>query len=189
MKTWHWVALYSIALLVIGGFIGYNFVNRNKPTTDTGFTKPDTVEIHTVVPCSVGYPVPFKVKDTVIVYRGDTVEAIKTSFLDSTYTWVDNRRLWQDFDMRILSKDSIFGYVMFFKPRQYKWMEIPKKPLEFYGSGTVSISLNNKKTLFSEAEVGMIFKERVSLFGRISIDNEDENILDIKPMIGVRLFL
>lgn len=174
MKPWQLYLFAGGCLLLIGFLIGRGCAGQKDPiveqTTDTLWVvEHDTTYMST--------------HDTVIVYKGDSIETQVTDIRDSLLYYVNHKPYYQPFKIGIIA-DNFYGYKIMETPRNVIVDCRRKEPLiRLYGNLAVMVDMD--KHLSSEAEGGVVFKNKLSLFGRIEVDNE----MEVTPKIGIRIWL
>lgn len=189
MKTWHWIAIAFVAVYVCGILTRQAFIEQHNITVED---MEDTTWTATQIPPSKDTTITIPKPDIDIKPDSDVKDSIEVetqvvNITDSLLFFVNRQRYYQPFRIGIIA-DNFYGYKIMETPRNispeaYKPTLQAQKLIKFYGNLVVMVDMD--KHLESEAEVGILFKGKLSLFGRIEIDNE----MEVKPKVGIKVFL
>lgn len=179
MKKFNWWIFVAVGAVYLLGIFTGSMLFKPKPTvtTTTTTTKPETTWVTIIDTLRLVS------KDTVIIIAGNVVKTKKITITDSLYFGVNGIRYYTPFKVGLLT-DTLYGYAITYKPGEVTTVtQKGYTPPLFYGG--LAVSVDNKKILLSELELGMRLG-RIGLFGRAEATNVG-NDLETVARVGFRV--
>lgn len=177
MKKWQLYLFTHIAMLVIGVLLTLYLTKKPQQPEFIPVPIPEVswVTIYT--------DTTFNVTDTTFIKDSMEIKTKITTTKDSLLTYFNSQPYYQPFTISIVS-DNFYEYRITETPRNIMVDTRQKVPsVKLYGN--LAVSVNTKKVLCSEMELGLTFMGKMSTFIRIDINHE----MNSNIMAGVKVWL